>query len=100
MKRAVFRPLFFGTPEGIRIPDLPLRRRTLYPAELPGHALHYCNGNLFACQQKRRDFFAGTAYTVRKALWKGGLPMTESKEKDVDLDDWLFAGEEYHPSER
>ena len=27
----------FGTPEGIRIPDLPLRRRTLYPAELLGH---------------------------------------------------------------
>ena len=26
----------FGTPEGIRIPDLPLRRRTLYPAELLG----------------------------------------------------------------
>ena len=44
--------------------------------------------------------FATIAYTVRKALWKGGLPMTESKEKDVDLDDWLFAGEEYHPSER
>ena len=55
---------------------------------------------MITCQQKRRDFFAGTAYTVRKALWKGGLPMTESKEKDVDLDDWLFASEEYHPSER
>ena len=27
----------FGTPEGIRIPDLPLRRRTLYPAELQAH---------------------------------------------------------------
>ena len=27
----------FGTPEGIRIPDLPLRRRTLYPAELLAH---------------------------------------------------------------
>ena len=29
----------FGTPEGIRIPDLPLRRRTLYPAELRGHII-------------------------------------------------------------
>ena len=29
----------FGTPEGIRIPDLPLRRRTLYPAELLGHII-------------------------------------------------------------
>ena len=26
-----------GAPEGIRIPDLPLRRRTLYPAELLAH---------------------------------------------------------------
>ena len=30
----------FGTPEGIRIPDLPLRRRTLYPAELRVHKAH------------------------------------------------------------
>ena len=30
------RTVLFGTPEGIRIPDLPLRRRTLYPAELLG----------------------------------------------------------------
>ncbi len=28
---------FFGALEGIRIPDLPLRRRTLYPAELQAH---------------------------------------------------------------
>ena len=34
---------FIGTPEGIRIPDLPLRRRTLYPAELLVHVLPgYC----------------------------------------------------------
>ena len=32
---AVFSALF-GALEGIRIPDLPLRRRTLYPAELLG----------------------------------------------------------------
>ena len=29
--------VFCGAPEGIRIPDLPLRRRTLYPAVLPAH---------------------------------------------------------------
>ncbi len=29
--------LCFGALEGIRIPDLPLRRRTLYPAELQAH---------------------------------------------------------------
>ena len=33
----------FGAPKGIRIPDLPLRRRTLYPAELPAH-MHRRNG--------------------------------------------------------
>ncbi len=27
-------PLFFGAPKGTRTPDLPLRRRLLYPAEL------------------------------------------------------------------
>ena len=31
-----------GVPGGIRTHDLPLRRRTLYPAELRGHGtLHY-----------------------------------------------------------
>ena len=34
---------FFGAPEGIRIPDLPLRRRTLYPAELQMHINYKCN---------------------------------------------------------
>ena len=29
--------IFAGTPEGIRIPDLSLRRRPLYPAELRAH---------------------------------------------------------------
>ena len=39
-KRAVKKPIniefigFFGVPGGIRTHDLPLRRRTLYPAEL------------------------------------------------------------------
>ena len=28
---------FFGVPEVIRTPDLPLRRRSLYPAELRKH---------------------------------------------------------------
>ena len=35
-----------GAPEGIRIPDLPLRRRTLYPAELRAHLLwpkYFCS---------------------------------------------------------
>ncbi len=38
----------FGALEGIRIPDLPLRRRTLYPAELQAHILYNSNGLPFA----------------------------------------------------
>ena len=32
--------LLFGTPGAIRTRDLPLRRRTLYPAELRVHKAH------------------------------------------------------------
>jgi hypothetical protein len=32
---------FIGAPETIRTSDLPLRRRLLYPAELPGRGRHY-----------------------------------------------------------
>ena len=31
----------FGTPEGIRTPDLSLRRRPLYPAELQAHMMKF-----------------------------------------------------------
>ena len=30
-------PRFFGTPEGTRTPDLTVRSRALYPAELQAH---------------------------------------------------------------
>ena len=33
-----------GTPKGIRTPDLPLRRGTLYPAELLAHGIHMKEG--------------------------------------------------------
>lgn len=33
-------PEVFGTPEGIRTPDLLVRSQTLYPTELPAHAKH------------------------------------------------------------
>ena len=42
---------FSGTLEGIRTPDLPLRRRLLYPAELPGQILNcvpFFNGCTYA----------------------------------------------------
>lgn len=39
---------FFGAPEGIRIPGLPLRRRTLYPAELRAHTTPGISVNEYA----------------------------------------------------
>ena len=45
LKEILYRPLFracrefYGVPEGIRTPDLTLRRRTLYPAELLRHVV-------------------------------------------------------------
>ena len=47
------------------------------------------------------DFFFGNTYTVRKALRKEGIIMLENRDDEtLDLDDWLFSGEEYRPSER
>ena len=46
----------FGTPEGIRIPDLPLRRRTLYPTELLAHILEYCTEKQHPCQPKTKFY--------------------------------------------
>ena len=39
---------FSGAPEGIRIPGLPLRRRTLYPAELRAHIAPGISANEYA----------------------------------------------------
>ena len=41
--------LSFGTPEGIRTSDLPLRRRSLYPAELQAHMKLWKNWRADAC---------------------------------------------------
>ena len=35
--KPLFVRMYFGTPEGIRTPDLLVRSQTLYPAELPAH---------------------------------------------------------------
>ena len=38
-KHRPLKPVLFGVPEVIRTPDLSLRRRSLYPAELREHIL-------------------------------------------------------------
>ena len=72
--KASVKPLLselFGTPEGIRTPDLPLRRRPLYPAELRMQMPEYCNGKSGNCQinSARRlsqfsNLFLGTAKVI------------------------------------
>ena len=42
----MFSRLFRGTLAGIRTRDLPLRRRTLYPAELQVHFIFQCGRTL------------------------------------------------------
>ena len=41
---------FFGTPEGIRTPDLLVRSQTLYPTELPAHIKHSGEPLMFNAQ--------------------------------------------------
>ena len=57
-KRSHFRLPFSGTHEGIRTSDLPLRRRSLYPAELRGHMdfsqPRYCIADSAACQPRKQ----------------------------------------------
>ena len=53
------------------------------------------------CQQNMGDFFVTNTYTVRKALYKEVVFVHENHENEtLDLDDWIFSGEEYQTSER
>ena len=90
----------FGTPEGIRIPDLPLRRRTLYPAELLGRMPLYSTQILFCCQENPAHFLAAGAYNAQVVFLKGGLAMRESTDPRADLDDLIFDEDAGGPSQR
>ena len=53
------------------------------------------------CQQNKGDFSPGVAYTVRKNNRKEVSVLAENRDDEtLDLDDWIFSGEEYSPSER
>ncbi len=53
------------------------------------------------CQQNKGDFFTARTYTVKKTISAEVTDMNEERECDgMDLDDWIFSGEEYQPSER
>ena len=64
----------FGALEGIRIPDLPLRRRTLYPAELQAHIRYNSNLLPFAFLQRRALIHPLRKRTLYPAeLWAHGF---------------------------
>ena len=53
------------------------------------------------CQQNMGDFFDLNTYTVRKAQDKEVVFVHENRENEtLDLDDWIFSGEEYQTSDR
>ena len=57
-----------GTPEGIRTSDLPLRRRSLYPAELQAHMKLWGSGRLPAGCPALRSFRRAKGGAVRNRL--------------------------------
>ena len=89
----------FGVPEVIRTPDLPLRRRSLYPAELLVHTLLFYPN--FSClSRKYVTFFACEGIYCQAALWKEGEPMYSCDDPHADLDDLIFEKGDGGPSER
>ena len=90
----------FGTPEGIRIPDLPLRRRTLYPAELLGHVLVYSIQLFSSCQENLTHFSYAFAYNAQVVFLKGAGIMRESNDPKADLEDLIFDEDAGGPSQR
>ena len=90
----------FGTPEGIRIPDLPLRRRTLYPAELLGHMPVYSTQLSSPCQENPAHFLLSYAYNAQVVFLKGAGYMRESNDPKADLEDLIFDEDAGGPSQR
>ncbi len=88
----------FGTPGETRTHYLTLRRRTLYPGELRGRA-----NTLYrkkpGMSMKIRHIFSPLPHIMGKSELKGA-PIMEEKEEVQDIDDFIFADEEYSPSEK
>ena len=91
---------FIGTPEGIRIPDLPLRRRTLYPAELLGRVSVYSTQLFSFCQENLTHFPQTFAYNAQVVFLKGAGSMRESNDPKADLEDLIFDEDAGGPSQR
>ena len=56
------RCFIFGTPEGIRTPDLLVRSQTLYPTELPARTYHFFVPNyIIITAAKKQVFFENSS---------------------------------------
>ena len=73
-RRHLFLSSHYGVPEVIRTPDLPLRRRSLYPTEL---RKHQPNGIIAYFLQKIKSFPAFFRKTLDKRLfsWYNNTPL-------------------------
>ena len=89
----------FGTSERIRTSDLPLRRRPLYPAELRMHMLRHCSLKWGWCQPKQVHLFS-RRHRLLGATLEGGGEMENHDEEGRDVDDLIFEGEPWQPSQR
>ena len=47
-----------------------------------------------------QHIFYPPTHIIAKARWKEGGGMEEEKRREEDIDDMIFAGEEWHESER
>ena len=93
------RCFLLGTPEGTRIPDLPLRRRTLYPTELLAHIFRNLNivtENSETVNKIRVIFSHGAHILSGKEV----IAVNENQNTNRDLDDLIFEDEDYAPSQR
>ena len=61
--------------------------------------INHCSGKFLNCQSILMDFLNRSAYTVKKTM-KGGRHMRDHENVEADVDDLIFADEEYYPSER
>ena len=92
--------IFAGTPEGIRIPDLSLRRRPLYPAELQAHIYTALYPKKVFLSTKTGDFFIGARIYCQESIWIGRCERIMNNDTVVDFEDLLYDEEGGKPSER
>ena len=91
--------LFFGTPGETRTHYLTLRRRTLYPGELRGRVCYSIVPKKIHSVNEKPTHFSHIAAYNGKMILQGGKRM-DKKDVYFDVDDYIFADQEWQPSEK